>query len=79
MEQKLETFLTLCETMHYGRAAEFLNLTQPAVSKHIRALENEYGVKLVSYSGRKLAKTKQAEQLEQYARSLKYNETDIYI
>lgn len=77
MEQKLETFLTLCETMHYGRAAEFLNLTQPAVSKHIRALENEYGVKLFSYSGRKLAKTKQAERLEQYARSLKYNETAL--
>ena len=31
MEQKLETFLTLCRTMHYGRAAEALNLSQPAV------------------------------------------------
>ena len=24
MDQKLETFLTLCKTMHYGRAAELL-------------------------------------------------------
>ena len=33
MEQKLETFLTLCQTLHYGRAAERLHLSQPAVSK----------------------------------------------
>lgn len=39
MDQKLETFLTLCKTMHYGRAAELLHLSQPAVSKHIQALE----------------------------------------
>lgn len=25
--------------MHYGRAAELLNLSQPAVSKHIQSLE----------------------------------------
>lgn len=36
MDQKLETFLTLCKTMHYGRAAELLHLSQPAVSKHIQ-------------------------------------------
>lgn len=27
MDQKLETFLTLCKTMHYGRAAELLHLS----------------------------------------------------
>ena len=35
MEQKLETFLTLCQTLHYGRAAERLHLSQPAVSKQL--------------------------------------------
>lgn len=39
MEQKLETFLTLCQTLHYGRAAERLHLSQPAVSKQIQSLE----------------------------------------
>ena len=53
MDQKLETFLTLCQTMHYGRAAEALNLSQPAVSKHIQALEALYGVKLFQYEGRR--------------------------
>lgn len=46
MDPRLDTFLTLCRTMHYGRAAEALNLSQPAVSKHIQALEAQYGAKL---------------------------------
>lgn len=74
MEQKLETFLTLCKTMHYGRAAEALNLSQPAVSKHIQALEAQYGVRLFDYQNRRLKKTPQGQILEQYAISLRYNE-----
>lgn len=77
MEQRLETFLTLCNTMHYGRAAEQLNLSQPAVSKHIQALESQYGVKLFDYSSHRLKKTKQCEILEQYAQSLRYNEEEL--
>lgn len=64
MEQKLETFLALCQTMHYGRAAELLNLSQPAVSKHIKALETEYGVQLFTYTARRLHKTRAGELLE---------------
>lgn len=74
MDQKLETFLTLCKTMHYGRAAEKLNLSQPAVSKHIQALEVQYGVRLFNYSKRRLQKTREGVLLEQYAISLRYNE-----
>lgn len=77
MEQKLETFLALCRTMHYGRAAEQLNLSQPAVSKHIQALESQYGATLFTYSGRRLQKTWQGELLEQYAESLRYNEEEL--
>ena len=77
MDQKLETFLTLCRTMHYGRAAEALNLSQPAVSKHIQALEALYGVKLFQYEGRRLRRTEQGELLEQYASTLRYNEEKL--
>lgn len=77
MDPKLETFLTLCSTMHYGRAAEALNLSQPAVSKHIQALESRYGTSLFTYSGRRLEKTRQGEILEQYAQSLRYNEENL--
>lgn len=79
MEQQLETFLTLCRTMHYGRAAEELHLSQPAVSKHIRALETHYGTTLFTYSGRHLRKTPQGEILEQYAASLRYNEEKLLL
>ena len=57
MERKLETFLTLCETLNYRRAAERLHLTQPAVTKQIQALEAEYGAVLFQYDGRRLHKT----------------------
>lgn len=77
MEQKLETFLTLCKAMHYGRAAEALNLSQPAVSKHIQALEAQYGVRLFDYQNRRLKKTPQGQLLEQYAISLRYNEQTL--
>lgn len=77
MEQKLETFLTLCQTLHYGRAAERLHLSQPAVSKQIQSLEAYYGVRLFRYDGRKLSKTPQGELLERYAISLRYNDAEL--
>ncbi len=77
MEQKLETFLTLCRTMNYRRAAEQLHMTQPAVTKQIQSLEAQYNVKLFSYDGRKLRKSPQGEILEQYAIGLQYNDAEL--
>lgn len=77
MDQKLSTFLTLCSTMNYRRAADVLHLTQPAVTKQIQALEAQYGVKLFSYDERKLRKTPQGEILERYAISLQYNDAEL--
>ncbi|MDO5023065.1 MAG: LysR family transcriptional regulator [Eubacteriales bacterium] len=74
MDHRLMTFLTLCRTMHYGKAAEILNLSQPAVSKHIQSLENEYSVRLFIYGNRKLKKTEQGAMLEQYASLMRYHE-----
>ena len=42
LDNKLQTFLTLCETQNYSQAARKLNITQPAVSQHIQYLENYY-------------------------------------
>lgn len=77
MEQRLESFLTLCDTMHYGRAAEKLHLSQPAVSKHIQSLENQYGVSLFTYANRRLQKTREGEVLQQYVQTLRYNEEKL--
>jgi len=63
--------------MHYGRAAEELDISQPAVSKHIQAFEDEYGTKLFEYRNRRLYKTREGELLEEYAISMRYNEMSL--
>ena len=54
LDFRVETFLTVCRTMNYTRAAEELNITQPAVSQHIAHLERDYGVPLFAYRNKKL-------------------------
>ena len=54
---RVETFLTVCRTMNYTRAAEELNITQPAVSQHIAHLERAYGTPLFVYRNKKLQLT----------------------
>lgn len=54
LDFRIITFLTVCQTMNYTRAAEKLNITQPAVSQHIRAIEEQYDVKLFRYEGKQL-------------------------
>ena len=77
MDQRLETFLILCATMNYRKAAEQLHLTQPAVTKQIQALEALYGVRLFTYDSRKLRKTAQGETLEIYAISQRYQDEEL--
>ena len=57
LDFRVETFLTVCRTMNYTRAAEELNVTQPAVSQHIAYLEKAYGASLFDYRNKKLALT----------------------
>lgn len=54
---RVETFLTVCRTMNYTRAAEELSITQPAVSQHVAHLERAYGVPLFTYCNKKLQLT----------------------
>ena len=57
MEYRLTTFLAVCEKMNFTRAAEDLHITQPAVSQHIRLLEEEYGTKLFLHEGKRIRLT----------------------
>lgn len=43
---QLDCFLTVAETLNFARAAAMLNITQPAVTHQIQALESELNVKL---------------------------------
>lgn len=77
IDNRIHTFVTLCETMNYRATAEILNMTQPAVTQHIHFLENEYQCKLFQYRNKKLSRTKEAEILLKYARSAIYNEYNV--
>ncbi|MCR4892943.1 MAG: LysR family transcriptional regulator [Lachnospiraceae bacterium] len=79
MDRKIEAFLTLCRTMNYRKAADELHLTQPAVTKQIKALEAEYHTRLFIYDGRQLHKTDKCLILETYARSMEYNYQEMQL
>lgn len=70
---KVNTFLTVCKTMNYTKAAEELGFTQPSVSMHIRALEEFYSVKLFLYQNKKLELTKQGEYLKKHLETLSHD------
>ena len=53
----LDTFTTLCETEHFTRAAERLNMTQPGVSQHLRKLEAQLGQSLIAREGKSFTLT----------------------
>ena len=67
MDAKLETFLAVCETKNFTSAAKKLHLTQPAVSQHIKQLEQEYGVKLFARVNNEMVLTKDGEIMLKYA------------
>lgn len=54
---QLETFRRLARETNFTRTAESLNLTQPAVTQHVRALQDHFRVKLVDLVGRRTVLT----------------------
>lgn len=67
LDYRIETFLKLCEEKSYTKTAKKLCITQPAVSQHIRYLEQYYGVDLFVTMGKNLVLTEKGEILKKYS------------
>jgi len=69
-EQHLvEAFLVLARTLHFGRAAKELHLTQSTISHRIRRLEQEIGVPLFDRTRRSVTLTAAGRALQEHARA----------
>ena len=67
---RLEVFAKVAELGSFSRAAEALFLTQPTISEHVRALEEEVGLSLLDRMGRGATPTPAGQLLLGYARRI---------
>ena len=65
--KQLEIFLQVAQLHSFSKAAEALYLTQPTVSAHVAALEDELGTRLVVRSTKELRLTAPGRVLSRYA------------
>ena len=64
---QLRIFASVFKNKSFSRASEELYLTQPTVSDHIKALEEEFGCRLFDRLGRTILPTNEAEALYGHA------------
>ena len=62
----MECFRSVCEHLHFTRAAEQLGISQPTLSYQIKLLEDEIGVPLFNRIGKKITMTAGGEILYKY-------------
>lgn len=67
---ELRSFAVLSETLHYGRAAERLHISQPALTKQVQKMEARLGGPLLARHSRKIALTQAGQVLREEASRL---------
>jgi DNA-binding transcriptional LysR family regulator len=65
----LRPFVVLAEELHFGRAAQRLHVTQPALSQQVKRLEGQLGVELFARTRASVALTEAGEAILEPARA----------
>ncbi len=68
--KQLEAFYLVVKKRSFTRAAEELNVTQPAVTIQVKSLERSLNLKLIQQLGKKIQLTESGEFLYQYAEKI---------
>lgn len=79
MDFRLKVFFTVANRLSFTKAATELFITQPAVSKHIQELEEQYKIKLFERNGSKILLTNAGEVLLKHTKNIfeVYREIDF--
>ena len=67
---QLECFLSVANFLNFSKAAKSLNITQPAISHQINALETELGAKLFFRTSKNVRLTQAGHLFTQYAEEI---------
>ncbi|MCL6462472.1 MAG: LysR family transcriptional regulator [Flavobacterium micromati] len=70
MDFRLKVFYTVANRLSFTKAATELFVTQPAISKHIKELEEQYKIKLFDRNGSKILLTPAGEVLLEHTKSI---------
>lgn len=65
--RSLKLFLSLCETLHFGRASEACHISASALTRTIRQLEESLGVQLFERDNRRVSLTQEGKKFQNYA------------
>ena len=70
MDFRLKVFYTVANRLSFTKAAAELFITQPAISKHVQELEEQYKIKLFDRNGSKISLTSAGEVLMKHTKNI---------
>jgi DNA-binding transcriptional LysR family regulator len=81
MDYRDVVFIAVAENLNFSKAAKHLNISQPAVTKHIKELEERYKTNLFERKGNKVYLTKAGEKVYNAFKQIgqQYRELDFEI
>ena len=75
---RIRSFVTLADQLHFGRTADLLHLSQPALSKQVRLLESEIGALLFNRDRHGVSLTEAGKSFLDQARGLVRHFDEVY-